>query len=272
MVTLAANRFANTLPPDVRLMNATARAVFALAGVVLCAAAAAWVSRLPMFALRGIQVDGDIARNSASTIRANAAPRLAGNFFSIDLQKARGAFESVPWVRHAVVRRVWPNKLAVQLEEHRPAALWAADDGNDKLVNNFGEVFEANVGDVEDDALPRLAGPEASAARMLGVYRQLNPVLAKLDAGDIEQLSLSGRASWRAELEGGAVIELGRGTDEEVLARAQRFVRTVAQVTGQYQRPLESADLRHTDGYAVRLKGVTTQLPTKPAGRSAPKR
>ena len=35
---------------------------------------------------------------------------------------------------------------------------------------------------------------------------------------------------------------------------------------------LESADLRHADGYAVRLKGVTTQLPTKPAGRSAPKR
>jgi cell division protein FtsQ len=273
MVMLTAtNRFAHTLPPDVRLMNATARAVLVLAGVVLCAAAAAWMARLPMFALRAIQVDGDIARNSTSTIRANAAPRLAGNFFSIDLQKARGAFESVPWVRHAVVRRVWPNRLAVQLEEHRPAALWAADDGNDKLVNSFGEVFEANTGDVEDDALPRLAGPETSSARMLAVYRQLNPVLARLDAGDIEQLRLSGRGSWRAEREGGAVIELGRGNDEELLARADRFVRTVAQVTGQYQRPLEYADLRHTDGYAVRLKGVTTQWPATSAAKPARKR
>jgi cell division protein FtsQ len=100
---------------------------------------------------------------------------------------------------------------------------------------------------------------------MLGNYRRLNPVLARLDAGDIEQLSLSVRGSWRAELEGGATIELGRGTDEEVMERVERFVRTVAQVTGQYQRPLEYADLRHTDGYAVRLKGVTTQLPAKPA-------
>ena len=50
-----------------------------------------------------------------------------------------------------------------------------------------------------------------------------------------------------------------------MLARVERFVRTVAQVTGQYQRPLEYADLRHTDGYAVRLKGVTTQWPANAA-------
>ena len=29
-------------------------------------------------------------------------------------------------------------------------------------------------------------------------------------------------------------------------------------MTSRYQRPLEYADLRHTDGYAVRLKGVST--------------
>ena len=63
------------------------------------------------------------------------------------------------------------------------------------------------------------------------------------------------------------MLELGRGTDDEVVARAERFVRTVSQVTGQYQRPLEYADLRHNDGYAVRLKGVTTQLPAAPAAR-----
>ena len=57
----------------------------------------------------------------------------------------------------------------------------------------------------------------------------------------------------------GAEIELGRGTDDEVLARAERFVRTLPQATAQYpQRPLLYADLRHRDGYALRLRGVTT--------------
>jgi cell division septal protein FtsQ len=72
-------------------------------------------------------------------------------------------------VRHAVVQRVWPGKLAVRLEEHQPAALWLGTDGNDRLVISLGEVFEATIGDVEDDALPRLRGPEGSAAAMLAM-------------------------------------------------------------------------------------------------------
>jgi cell division protein FtsQ len=63
------------------------------------------------------------------------------------------------------------------------------------------------------------------------------------------------------ELDSGADIELGRGTDDEVLARTERFLATLTQVTQRYQRPLEYADLRHNDGYAVRLKGITTVVP-----------
>ena len=74
------------------------------------------------------RVEGDVARNSVSTIRANAAPQLAGNFLTIDLGAVRRAFESVPWVRLAIVRRVWPNRLRVRLEEHRPVALWGSDE------------------------------------------------------------------------------------------------------------------------------------------------
>ena len=55
-----------------------------------------------------------------------------------------------------------------------------------------------------------------------------------------------------------AEVELGRGSDDEVIARTQRFVGTVTQVTQRYQRPLEYADLRHNEGYAVRLKGIST--------------
>ncbi|HSQ71907.1 MAG TPA: FtsQ-type POTRA domain-containing protein, partial [Rubrivivax sp.] len=134
------------LPLDVRLMNGVATTVFALAGAGLLAAGVAWLMRSPMFPIRSIQLDGDLARNSVPTIRANAAPHLAGNFFSVDLQAGRAAFESVPWVRRAVVRRIWPDVLAVRLEEHRAAALWEGPEpgrGADRLVNAQGEVFEA---------------------------------------------------------------------------------------------------------------------------------
>ena len=251
------------LPADVRLMQATANALYLLLGVALCALALWWLARLPVFALRAIQVEGEVLRNSESTIRANAAHRLTGSFLTLDLQKSRTAFESVPWVRRAVVRKVWPMRLSVQLEEHRPVALWAMADGNDRLVNSFGEVFEANVGDVEDDGLPRLAGPDGSAPQMLAMQRRLQPVLAPLGAGDLAQLTMSARGSWRVELDKGAALELGRGSEDEVLARTDHFVHTMPRVVAQYQRPLESADLRHADGFAVRLKGVVTNVPAQ---------
>jgi len=248
------------LPTDIRLMNAVANAVFVLAAIALLTAALLWLARLPVFAVKAIRIDGELTRSSLATVRANAAPRLAGNFWSFDLQKGRAAFESVPWVRQAVVRRVWPNRLAVTLQEHHVAALWSGDDGNDRLVNREGEVFEANVGDVEDDGLPRFAGPDGTSAQILSMYGRLVPQFARIDA-EIETLKLSRRGSWRAELDTGAVVELGRGSDEEVAVRTERFVRTLAQVNERFQRPLEYADLRHADGYAVRLKGITTTLP-----------
>jgi cell division protein FtsQ len=255
------------LPADVRLMNTVANTVFVLAGVGALAAGLAWLMRSPVFPIRSIQLEGDLARNSVPTIRANAAPRMAGNFFSVDLQQGRAAFETVPWVRRAVVRRVWPDRLAVRLEEHRAVALWQGEDGAERLVNSFGEVFEANVGDVEDDNLPVLSGPEGSAAQMLTLYQRLQPALAQLDLV-MQRVHLSGRGSWRLELDSGATLELGRGSAADLLARTERFVRTVATVTTRWQAPLEYADLRHTDGYAVRLRGVST-LP--PAAKAAAK-
>ncbi|RST54463.1 cell division protein FtsQ/DivIB [Variovorax sp. MHTC-1] len=246
------------VPFDVKLMNVTATLVYALFALVLLAAGAWWVLRQPFFPLAGIKVDGEVTHNNAVTLRANVAPQLAGNFFTVDLARARAAFETVPWVRKAVVRREFPNKLRATLTEHVPVAHWG-DEAQSRLINGFGEVFEANVAEV-DDSLPRLDGPTQQAGQVLGMYRVLQPLFAPYELS-LEALTLSRRGSWRAVLDTGAAIELGRGQSEEVAARTQRFLVTVAPVARQYGRTLasvEGADLRHNEGYALRLRGVTT--------------
>jgi cell division protein FtsQ len=253
------------LPLDVRLMNITATVLFVACALLLVAALGWWALRHPAFAIRGIVVQGDVTHNSAATLRANVAPRLAGNFFTVDLQKAREAFEAVPWVRRAVVKRQFPNKLRVHLEEHQAEAFWGPESES-RLVNTFGEVFEANPGDVEQEDVPRLVGPEGTSAQVMAMYRALKPLVQPMDLG-VEQLVLSGRGGWTLHLDSGAVVELGRGSMEEVVARSQRFAQTLTQVTSKYNRRPEAlltADLRHTDGYAVKLRGVaTTEVATK---------
>lgn len=259
-----------TPPLDVRLMNLTATLLFALCGLMLLAAAGWWVLRQPFFPLAGIKVEGDVAHNNAATLRANVAPQLAGNFFTVDLQNAREAFESVPWVRKAVVRREFPNRLRATLTEHVPVAFWGSED-HSAMVNSFGEVFEANTAEASDE-LPRLIGPDDQSGHVLGMFRELQPLFAASELA-IEQLVLSQRGSWQATLDSGAVIELGRGNSEEVAARARRFLTSVRQVAAQYNRgvdAVESADLRHSDAYALRLRGVTTVAPDTPQAARAP--
>jgi cell division protein FtsQ len=253
-------------PFDVRLMNATATVLFMGLLVLLAGAASWWAVRHPLFSLGGITVQGEVTHNNVATLRANVAPQLRGNFFTVDLAATRRAFETVPWVRQAVVRREFPNRLRVALQEHHVVAAWG-EEGGSRLVNSFGEVFEANPDDIEQDHLPRLSGPDGQATQVLAMYRAVVPLLEPLELA-VEQVTLTGRGSWQVTLDSDAVLELGRGELAEVLPRVQRFAQAITQVASRYGRRPEallSADLRYGDGFAVRLRGVGTI--ESPAGK-----
>jgi cell division protein FtsQ len=78
-----------------------------------------------VFAITHVELtsmDGAPLRHvNAPSVRANALGKLAGNFFTLDLNTARQAFESVPWVRHASVRREWPNGWRCRWKSTRPS-------------------------------------------------------------------------------------------------------------------------------------------------------
>ena len=272
LAAAALNRYSSPdeTPQDVRWMNAAAAALVAVAVLMLLAAGLLKLGRLPYFDLQRVQIEGDLTRNNLVTVRANTVPRLYGSFFQADLVRSRAIFESVPWVRKAVVRRVWPNQLRVTLEEHQPAAYWRQAHSEDQLVNTFGEVFDANLGDVEDERLPTLEAPAntgaSEAAHMLQMLHQLQAVFKP--RGEIVTLKLSDRGSWSLHLDDEAQIVLGRGSDEAILARAERFVATLPELRRYYPAPLSQADLRYPQGYAVKLRGLTTL----PDGAAPPKK
>ena len=246
-------------PFDVRLMNITANALFVVFGGVLLLALVSWVANRAAFSIGSITESGDVTHNNAVTLRANVVPKLGGSFLTLDLARAKQAFEGVPWVRQAIVKREFPNRLRVVLQEHQPVAYWGPENDS-RLLNNFGEVFEANVGEVEHVALPHLSGPSGQEPQVLAMYQVLQPQFAVLDLA-LDQLELTGRGSWVAGLDSGATIEIGRGSHAEVVARTVRFLKTLTQVTSRYSRrpdAVETADLRHANGYALRLRGVST--------------
>lgn len=247
------------LPMDIRLMHFTANLL--VVGVVLLGLGgwAWWLLRHPVFAIQTISVQGEVNRNNAVTFKANVMPQLNGNFFTLDLEVARRAFEAVPWVRSAVVHREFPNRLRAVLQEQRPQALWG-DEGANTMVNEQGQVFEADLDDVDVENLPRMKGPTGLSADVVKMYHYLRPMFQAVGM-DVDQLELTPRGSWRVLTATGAAIELGRGGQSEIGAHLQVFFKTLSQVTARYGRAptsLAGADLRHKDGYALRLRGVST--------------
>lgn len=255
------------LPFDVRLMNVTAALLASGLLLALVAAGLWWVLRNPMFAITHITVSGDTRHNSAESLRAGVVHRLSGNFFTIDLAAAKTAFERVPWVRKAIVQREFPDRLHVALREHVPAARWG--ESETRLVDQQGAVFEVGDFDGDEGDLPVLIGPDGLAGEVLAMYRELSP-WAKPLGTNIETLELQQRGHWHAVLASGAQVELGQGAPAELAARFAQFAATAREVAARHRRgveAIESADLRHAGGYALRLRGIsTTHAPARPAG------
>ncbi|MEY3638614.1 MAG: Cell division protein FtsQ [Pseudomonadota bacterium] len=225
-----------TLPMDVRLMQWTASLMFVLAFIMCVASGIGWLLRHPAFSIQGITVRGNVTHSNTVTLRAN-----------------------VPWIRSALVRREFPNRLNVTLEEFFPVAQWATE-GDGKFLSKEGTVFEVSADDVDPESLPLLVGPDSQAPFVLEMYKFLKPKFDPMDM-TIDKLELSQRGSWTLQLDSGAVIELGQGTQQEISDRLQVFFKTLTQVASRYSRTatsLLSADLRYENGYALRLRGVST--------------
>ena len=145
-----------------------------------------------------------------------------------------------------------------------------------KIVEDLWRlVLEQECGQELVVLLEQLRGlqlPDGQAADVLAMYRAIAPRFADRNL-PVRELSLTGRGSWLAQLDTNAPIELGRGNVPEVVERVDRLLKTLTQVTSRYGRSmqmLESADLRHENGYALKLRGVTTIEPGSVTKTSQP--
>jgi cell division protein FtsQ len=227
---------------DHRLLTQIAAALFTLAVAVVLYAAVALVIRMPAFALNQVRVSGEIAHTTREQVHAIAG-ELRGTFFTLDLEQARAAFEKLPWVRRAQVRRAWPDRLEVALEEHVALARWH-DVG---LVNTRGERFHA----ASAAALPVFVGPDDAAAEITLHYRQFQQTLAAVGRAPAE-VRLSGRRAWQLRLDDGRTLELGR---QDVVSRLARFASVYPRIAPHLPER-HRIDLRYPNGFAVRVPGL----------------
>jgi cell division protein FtsQ len=233
-----------------QLLNAIADLLILVAAATLLAAAAVWLVRVPALPVQQVVFVGELPHTRRQEIEQVLPATLKGNFFSVNLEAVRGVLEALPWVRRAEVRRVWPARLEVRVEEHLAAGRWG--EGRGELVNSHGEVFVAPIPASELAALPALSGPSGTAQEVLQHFAEFSEAFRPLGEKPV-QLVLSPRLAWQLKLNNGMLVDIGREQPKApVDQRLQRFIEIYPEtVARQAQRPAV-VDLRYPNGFAMR--------------------
>lgn len=232
-------------------LNALADLLMLVGVLALLYGGAKWLLRVPALPVREVVFADKLVHTSREEIEQALPPALQGNFFSIDLDGVRAVLEAMPWVRKAEVRRAWPNRLAISIEEQQAVARW----GEAELVNKYGEVFDATAPDSEAALLPVLFGPPGTAPEVLERFAGMRTAFEKLGEKAV-QLTLSPRLAWQLKLANGLVVDLGREQPKSTVNyRLERFIEIYPERIARRAVKPVVVDLRYPNGFAMRVAG-----------------
>jgi cell division protein FtsQ len=242
-----------------RLLNLAADALYAAAAVLAVMLLWHAALRAPQAPVRAVTLTGELTRVDARAVQDRLAGRLAGNFFGVNLDQVRQLVGELAWVRTVEVRREWPDRLVVRIEEHRPLARWTGG----RLVSEHGELFEGAA----DTALPQLAGPPGSEREVTRRYLAMRERLAAIGVEPV-QVTLSPRHAWQARLSNGLVLALGRDqARSSVEDRLARFVTAYPHIVASLNQRLDYVDLRYPNGFAIRVPDLPQAADADPPAR-----
>ena len=223
------------------LLRTIANLLFGLSLVLVLYGAARYVLHLAIFPLNAVKLREPPKHVPVELIERVVREQIRGNFFTVDLNRTRDAFEHLPWVRKVSVRRKFPWSLEVELEEHVALARWNVSS----LVNTHGEVFTERT----EQVLPAFIGQPNTSAQVTSMYDEFNKKLLPLKQ-EVTQISLSPRFAWQLRLSNGMVLELGR---EQMQQRLEKFVDVYPYSLFTLSHVVTHVDLRYRNGFAVYL-------------------
>ncbi|HEY6280990.1 MAG TPA: cell division protein FtsQ/DivIB [Burkholderiales bacterium] len=235
------------------LMLWLANLLYVIAALLALYAALNAAIRLPWFELREVVVNGELEHATRGQLQ-QVVRQLKGNFFTLDLNQARSGFEKLPWVRSVSLRRQWPDRLEVVLEEQVVLARWESGG----LVNTHGEVFPGET----DRSLPLFSGPAGGAPEIARQYLVFSRELAPINLKPL-QVQMSQRRAWQVWLDNGLLLVLGREHSE---ARLKKFVAAYNNTIDRLLWQPAYADLRYDNGFALRVPEAVRQQ-SEPAKR-----
>ena len=181
-------------------------------------------------------------------------------FWQLNLEDIKQALESHAWVRQAEVRRQWPNRLFIGIDEYVPVARW-----NDYyLLTTTGDlVMPESI--LLFNYLPMLRDQHGSAQNKLSEAKQIKEMIAwfnffqqPLIAQGLNITEQSRTTEGEITLVINDAIRLVLGA-EDIKVRFQRLLALLDTPFKKKLAVINNIDLRYTNGIAVKEGRPRTQ-------------
>lgn len=187
----------------------------------------------------------DISGNSRVSeieIVSLLAPESSTMLLFYDVERARALLRQNPWIADAAVSKRYPARLAIDITERTPFAVWQSDEGL-YLIDREGRKL-GNYNGVE--RLPLMVGEGAAgeSATILSTVARYPAIAARVKA----YLKVGNRR-WDLQLDNGTIVLL----PEKGVAEGLAWLAGTDRDSGLLERDVERVDLRLEGRAAIRL-------------------
>ena len=198
--------------------------------------------------IRHVSVNGDFRFIDRARIEESMLPHLGTGYFMVNLPQIRNELQRLPLVHEVTVRRAWPDRLLVYINEQVPVLRF----GEDGYLNPYAQVFRPDT-PLSGLELPLVYGPPGSEQKLLADFDHFTEILEPTGLR-ISSLVLDGKHACRITLSNGLEVLFGRRDVERKLRLLSRLLQTQWVVQ---RESLARIDMRYSNGVAVALRGAS---------------
>ena len=199
--------------------------------------------------IRTIQLSGTFKNLDQQEVESTLQQYLGQGFFSFDIHHLQQTLHDNSWTQLVSVRRIWPDKLRITIEEKKPVARW----DEQHLLSDSASVYLADTG-----AFSHLPIVHAANHPPAWALQQFYRLQARFDRVDehLMALQVDSRGALDVELINGLSIKLGR---KDIDYKIDRLVSIYMQQILPRREQIQRLDLRYSNGFAVAWKKEALQ-------------
>lgn len=212
------------------------------------------------FPLKQVIIKGEYNEVDPNSIKSILQPYLNTGLLQLKTGTLRQELQDLPWVETAELDRDWPNTLVIVLTEKIPVARWR----NNALITAAGEVFFPPTDTIPKN-LPVLETSSNLITEGIALLQEVKIAVASINL-QVKSLILTQRQTLSLTLQSiptttdSADSNSNQGTiqvllgEEDIQNRLNRFISVYPKVFANRLNQVEYADMRYTNGMAVKWK------------------